>query len=78
MTLARRYAPGVALIANGRVQDSPTVEQTLHAGADIIAVGKAALANPDLVQQLLAGRAPEPFDPSLLAPIAHIKDLELR
>lgn len=77
VTLARRYAPGVALIANGGVQDSSSVEQTLQAGADIVSVGKAALANPDLLQRLLEGRAPEPFDPSLLAPIAHVKDSEL-
>ncbi|MPR01019.1 NADH:flavin oxidoreductase [Pseudomonas sp. MAFF 212408] len=77
VTLARRYAPGVALIANGGVQDSPSVEQTLQAGADIIAVGKAALANPDLLQRLLEGRAPERFDAALLAPIADIKEREL-
>lgn len=77
VALARRYAPRVALIANGAVQDSPTVEQTLQAGADIIAVGKAALTNPDLVQRLLEGRALQPFDPSLLGPLAHIKDREL-
>lgn len=78
VTLARHYAPGVVLIANGGVQDSASVEQTLQAGADIVAVGKAALANPDFVQRLIEGRAPEHFDPSLLAPIAQIKDRELK
>jgi 2,4-dienoyl-CoA reductase-like NADH-dependent reductase (Old Yellow Enzyme family) len=78
VTLARHYAPGVVLIANGGVQDSACVEQTLQAGADIVAVGKAALANPDFVQRLIEGRAPEHFDPSLLAPIAQIKDRELK
>lgn len=77
VTLARRYAPGVTLIANGGVQDAASVKQALQAGADIVAVGKAALANPDLLQRLLDGRAPEHFDPSVLAPIANIKESEL-
>lgn len=77
VVLARRYAPKVTLIANGGVRDWPTVEQTLQTGADIIAVGKAALANPDLLQRLLEGCAPDPFNPSLLSPIAHIKNSEL-
>ncbi|PLR64179.1 NADH:flavin oxidoreductase [Pseudomonas sp. QC2] len=78
VALTRRYAPNVVLIANGGVQDSQSAEQALQTGADIIAVGKAALANPDLVQRLRECRAPEPFDPSLLAPIANIKDRELK
>ncbi|RMT54830.1 putative proteinH:flavin oxidoreductase, partial [Pseudomonas amygdali pv. myricae] len=72
--LARRYAPDVALIANGGLHDPEKAEQVLREGADIIAVGKGALANPDLPRLLLEGRAARDFDPALLGPIANIKD----
>ncbi|MBC3953591.1 NADH:flavin oxidoreductase [Pseudomonas triticifolii] len=77
VTLARRYAPDVTLIANGGLHDERRAEQVIESGADIIAVGKAALANPDLAQRLSARRELNEFDPSLLGPIADIKDSEL-
>ncbi|MFB3301734.1 NADH:flavin oxidoreductase [Pseudomonas sp. AMR01] len=76
--LARRYAPNVTLIANGGVQTLQDAERAMQGGADIVAVGKAALANPDWLQRSLESRALQAFDPSLLAPIAHIKDSELK
>ncbi|MDU8501347.1 NADH:flavin oxidoreductase [Pseudomonas syringae] len=75
--LARRYAPTVTLIANGGLHDPEKAEQVLREGADIIAVGKGALANPDLPRLLLEGRAARDFDPAILGPIANIKDREL-
>lgn len=78
VTLARRYAPNVTLIANGGVQTLQDAEHAIQGGADIVAVGKAALANPDWPQRSLESRALQAFDPSLLAPIAHIKDSELK
>lgn len=78
VTLARRYAPTVTLIANGGVQTLQDAEHAMQGGADIVAVGKAALANPDWPQRSLESRALQAFDPSLLAPIAHIKDSELK
>ncbi|KAA8697574.1 NADH:flavin oxidoreductase / NADH oxidase family [Pseudomonas caricapapayae] len=75
--LARRYAPDVALIANGGLHDPEKAGQVLREGADIIAVGKGALANPDLPRRLLEGGAIRDFDPAILGPIANIKDSEL-
>ncbi|KEZ65927.1 NADH:flavin oxidoreductase, partial [Pseudomonas amygdali pv. tabaci str. ATCC 11528] len=75
--LARRYAPDVALIANGGLHDPEKADQVLHQGADIIAVGKGALANPDLPQLLRQGEPLRDFDPAILGPIANIKDSEL-
>lgn len=77
VTLARRYAPDVTLIANGGLHDEKRAEHVIESGADIIAVGKAALANPDLAQRLPERRELNEFDPSLLGPIADIKDSEL-
>lgn len=75
--LARRYAPDIALIANGGLHDPEKADQVLRQGADIIAVGKGALANPDLPELLRQGAAPRDFDPAILGPIANIKDSEL-
>ncbi|KTB61499.1 NADH:flavin oxidoreductase [Pseudomonas viridiflava ICMP 13104] len=75
--LARRYAPDVALIANGGLHDPEKAKQAHRDGADLIAVGKAALANPDLPRLLLEGEAIRDFDPAILGPIANIKDSEL-
>ena len=75
--LARRYAPQVAIIANGGLDVPQRAEQVLRDGADMIALGKAALANPDLPRRLATHTALDEFDPSILGPIANIKDSEL-
>jgi len=75
--LARRYAPQVAIIANGGLDVPQRAEQVLRDGADMIALGKAALANPDLPNRLATHTALDEFDPSILGPIANIKDSEL-
>lgn len=75
--LARRYAPGSLLIANGGLEDARRADNALDEGADIIALGKAALANPDYPQRLASQQALVPFDPAILGPIANIKDVEL-
>lgn len=74
--LARRFAPEVVLIANGGVQDAPTAEAVMQQGADIIALGKAALANPDFPRRLASAEAFEAFAPAVLGPVADIKACE--
>lgn len=75
--LARRYAPGVLLIANGGLDDPQRAGTALDEGADIIALGKAALANPDYPRRLANQQPQAAFDPAILGPIANIKDVEL-
>ncbi|WP_085664878.1 NADH:flavin oxidoreductase [Pseudomonas sp. B5(2017)] len=75
--LARRYAPGALLIANGGLQDVQRADSVLDEGADMVALGKAALANPDYPRRLASQQALAPFDPAILGPIANIKDTEL-
>ncbi|CAM3834671.1 12-oxophytodienoate reductase 2 [Pseudomonas reidholzensis] len=77
VALARRYAPAASLIANGGLHDSEGAEAVLAAGADMIALGKSALANPDLPTRLAGGKPLAAFDASLLGPIANIKESEL-
>ncbi|MFJ4142928.1 tRNA-dihydrouridine synthase [Pseudomonas sp. NPDC089734] len=74
--LARRYAPAIPLIANGGLDNPGQAEQALLDGADIIAIGKAALANPDLPHRLMTDQPVRDFDPAILEPIANIKDSE--
>ncbi|MBP1181440.1 2,4-dienoyl-CoA reductase-like NADH-dependent reductase (Old Yellow Enzyme family) [Methylobacterium sp. PvR107] len=77
MALARRYAPNLSLLANGGFHEASKAEAVVEAGADIVAFGKAALANPDLPNRIGAARDLAPFDPAILGPIADIKEREL-
>jgi 2,4-dienoyl-CoA reductase-like NADH-dependent reductase (Old Yellow Enzyme family) len=76
VSLVRRYAPNVAVIANGSLHTAQRITQALDSGADIVAVGRGALANPDLPVILANGRKPRNFDDSILQPFASIKDHE--
>lgn len=77
ISLARRFAPEVAVIANGGLHTPQHAEQAFNEGANIIALGKAALANPDYPNRLVNRLAIEDFDTSVLGPIADIKHREL-
>ena len=75
--LAKTHAPRAVIVANGNLQEPGRAEAALADGADIVAIGRAALANPDLPTRLAKGKALLAFDPSLLGPIADIKECEL-
>lgn len=77
VSLSRRYAPEIALIANGDLHRAEHASSVLEEGADIIAIGKAALANPDLPRRFANTQRLNEFDPSILGPIANIKNSEL-
>ncbi|GGD74043.1 NADH:flavin oxidoreductase [Caballeronia grimmiae] len=77
VTLARRYAPNVTIVANGSLHTAQRMAHALESGADIVTVGRGALANPDLPAMLASGREPREFDSAILQPIASIKDVEL-
>lgn len=77
VALARRYAPAVSLIANGGLHSSTHAGTALKEGADVIAIGKAALANPDLPKKLSNAEPLDEFDTSILGPIANLKESEL-
>jgi 2,4-dienoyl-CoA reductase-like NADH-dependent reductase (Old Yellow Enzyme family) len=77
VSLARRHAPRLFLIANGSLHDLARAEQVMEAGADMIALGRGALVNPDW-PHLMAGRSElRRFELPMLAPISDIKDSEL-
>jgi 2,4-dienoyl-CoA reductase-like NADH-dependent reductase (Old Yellow Enzyme family) len=77
VALARRYAPDVTIIANGTLHSPERAAEILNHGADIVALGRGALANPDLPHVFEQGDALREFDSAILAPIADVKDSEL-
>ena len=77
MHLAKRYAPKAAIFANGGLHDIAQAVAALDDGADIITIARGALGNPDLPQRLSGRRILNDFDPTILGPIANIKESEL-
>ena len=77
MHLAKRHAPEAAVLANGSLHNVEQAVAALTDGADIVTIGRGALANPDLPRRLSEGRALQAFDPAILGPIADVKDVEL-
>lgn len=75
--LARRYAPNVSIIANGNLHISGRAESALTLGADVITVGRGALANPDMPILLAGNHNLREFDASILSPFSNIKRSEL-
>jgi len=77
LALARLYAPGVTIIANGSLHSLERAGAALDEGADIVALGRGALANPDMPKVLAQHGVPRTFDGAILGPIADIKASEL-
>lgn len=77
MRLAKRYAPKAAIFANGSLHDVERALAALDDGADIITIGRGALANPDFPNRLSDHSILKDFDPTILGPIANIKTKEL-
>jgi 2,4-dienoyl-CoA reductase-like NADH-dependent reductase (Old Yellow Enzyme family) len=75
---AKRYAQNALVIANGDLHEEEQAIAALEDGADIISIGKAALANPDLPRRLANQSPLKAFDPAILDPIANIKEDELQ
>lgn len=77
MRLAKRYAPKATIFANGSLHNIEQAVAALDDGADIVTIGRGALANPDLPKRLSERSALNEFDPAILGPIADIKETEL-
>ncbi|CAG9234298.1 NADH:flavin oxidoreductase [Paraburkholderia tropica] len=74
--LARKHAPGVTVIANGSLHDTVQALDLASTDADVIALGRGALSNPDWPQKLCGNQAMEPFEPEMLTPLADLKQHE--
>ncbi|MFJ6651012.1 NADH:flavin oxidoreductase [Streptomyces sp. NPDC091290] len=66
--LARRVTQK-PVIANGNLADADLASRVVSEGhADLISLGRTALANPDYPAKLAAGTAPAAFNPAMLDP----------
>ena len=75
--LAKQHS-GLPVIANGHLDDPETAVSMLAGGAaDVVALGKAALANRDWPDRVRTGRPLGELDASLFDPVADVKDWEL-
>lgn len=70
--LARRHS-GHPVIANGRLETGDLAETLLTGGeADLISLGKAAIADPDWPAKTRRGEAPTAFHPDMISPTADL------
>ncbi|WP_081744949.1 oxidoreductase [Arthrobacter sp. H14] len=76
-SLAKQHS-GVTVIANGSLDDPETAASMLQNGdADVVALGKAALANRNWPHRVRNNLALDELDGRLFAPVADVKDWEL-
>jgi 2,4-dienoyl-CoA reductase-like NADH-dependent reductase (Old Yellow Enzyme family) len=75
--LARAAAPRLTIVANGSLDNPVRARAILAQGADLVALGRGALANPDWPHRAAHRDQMRPFDYGILQPIAHIKPCEL-
>ncbi|HET7579091.1 MAG TPA: NADH:flavin oxidoreductase [Bacillales bacterium] len=76
--LAKKYGR-LPVIANGNLEEPDKAEQLVASGnADVITLGKGALANPDWPNRIKEGLPLEDFDANIIQPQANIKEQELR
>jgi 2,4-dienoyl-CoA reductase-like NADH-dependent reductase (Old Yellow Enzyme family) len=74
--LARRVT-GLPVIANGGMHDAAQAAQVLTDGhADILSLGRGALANPDFPRRLAQGTKLDEFDHAMLHPLADLDSAE--
>lgn len=74
--LARRHG-GKPVIANGSLHDPARARALLARGeADLVALGRGAIANADWPRRVQAGEALEPFDPAILSPLADLANAD--
>jgi 2,4-dienoyl-CoA reductase-like NADH-dependent reductase (Old Yellow Enzyme family) len=75
--LAKEHS-GVTVIAHGNLDDPETTVSLLRDGtADVLALGKAALASRNWPHRVRDNLAFDELDASLFAPVADVKDWEL-
>lgn len=73
ITALAREVSGVPVMANGGMHDLDQAASVLAGGhADLLSVGRGALANPDLPQRIQDGEDLTTFDHRMLSPMATI------
>ncbi|MCV7283281.1 NADH:flavin oxidoreductase [Mycolicibacterium flavescens] len=73
ITAVARETTGLPVIANGGMHDARQAADVLDGGhADLVSIGRGALANSDLPQRWRTGTSLTPFDHAMLSPMATI------
>ena len=73
ITALARQVSGLPVMANGGMHDLRQAAEVLDGGhADLLSLGRGALANPDLPQRLSSGAPLDKFDHGMLSPMATI------
>jgi len=76
ITAVARAVSGLPVVANGGMHDLRQAERVLDEGhADLLSIGRGALANPDLPIRLGDGADLERFDHAMLSPMATISNV---
>jgi 2,4-dienoyl-CoA reductase-like NADH-dependent reductase (Old Yellow Enzyme family) len=77
ITALAKKVTGLPVIANGGMHDLDQAAQLLEGGhADVLALGRGALANPDLPNKVAGGHELETFDHAMLQPRASLENAE--
>ncbi|BBB08522.1 oxidoreductase [Sphingopyxis sp. EG6] len=73
--LAKTHS-GLPVIANGGLHDPARASELLAGGADLVSIGRGALASADWPGRVSAGRALPEFDKNMLLPIADLSNAD--
>ncbi|WP_420829729.1 NADH:flavin oxidoreductase [Polyangium aurulentum] len=77
LTEIARHVGELPVIANGGLDDPALSARVIEGGhADLVSIGRGALANPDWPRRLAEGAPFEPFDRAMLHPYASIENVE--
>lgn len=77
ITRLAREVTGLPVIANGGMHDPGQTETVLRDGhADLVSLGRGALADPDWPDRIRTGRELAEFDGAMLAPSASLENTE--
>jgi 2,4-dienoyl-CoA reductase-like NADH-dependent reductase (Old Yellow Enzyme family) len=77
ITALAKKVTGLPVIANGGMHDLKQAAQLLEGGhADVLSLGRGALANPDLPSRVAGGHELETFDHAMLQPRASLDNAE--
>ncbi len=75
ITSVARQVTGLPVIANGGMHDLHQAADVLDGGhADLLSIGRGALANPDLPSRVADGAELGQFDHAMLSPMATISN----
>ena len=72
-----RQVTGLPVVVNGGLDDPALIQQVFGAGeADLVSIGRGALADPDWPQHVRTGGTPRRFHPAMISPSASVQNTQ--